>query len=338
MEILITGGAGYIGSHTVIDLVLNGFHPVVIDDFSSGHIEALKLINAFKNVEVPFYHGDIGDKGLLEKIFKEHDIRGVIHFAASSLVGESMRAALKYYENNVGKAVSLLKFLKEAGINTFIFSSSAAVYGNLESFPIEENHLLDPVNPYGFSKLVVERILKDMDMADGFKFISLRYFNAAGAYAGGIIGEDHNPETHLIPRVLKSIASGDNKAFIYGSDYSTKDGTAIRDYIHVSDLAFAHILALKYLIEDNKSKSMVYNLGCETGYSVLDILKKIEKITGAALDIEYTGRRAGDPAILVASSKKILKDLGFKFRYGIDEIISSAWKWHFTNKNGFSGV
>jgi UDP-glucose 4-epimerase len=347
-SVLVTGGCGYIGTHTVVNLLENGFMPIVIDDLSSGHIEAINLINEhypfnpeltikkLNHKSAAFYKGDFSDIKLIEKIVKEHNIKGVIHFAAHSLVGQSMEKPLKYYENNISKSIALLKFLKEFGIKIFIFSSSAAVYGNSQNIPIEENSALNPINPYGFSKFAIERVLEDMNAAYGFKYVSLRYFNAAGAHPSGIIGEDHNPETHLVPNVLKSIVKGENKAFVYGKDYPTDDGTAIRDYIHVCDLASAHTLSLKYLFENRSGNSKIYNLGCETGYSVIEILKKIESITGNLLNIEFTNRRKGDPAVLVASSKKIQKELGFKFKYSIDDIISSAWKWHFNNKNGFS--
>ncbi len=335
MNILVTGGAGYIGSHTIISLVDNGFSVTVIDNFCSGHIEAINAVSKYENKKIKVYNADFSDINVLEGIVKKHDINGVIHFAAHSLVGESMDDPLKYYKNNVAKTILFLEFLKKSGINHFVFSSSAAVYGIPDKNPIDEASRLNPINVYGSTKQAVENLLDGMGMAYGFKYISLRYFNAAGAHKSGIIGEDHRPETHLIPKVLKSVAAGKNKAVVFGNDYPTHDGTAIRDYIHVDDLAGAHVLSLKYLIEDKKSKSGVYNLGCEKGYSVLDILRKTEEITGKKLKIEFAGRREGDPAILVASYEKIKKELGFEFKYNIGDIISSAWDWHSNHLNGY---
>ncbi|MCL4542966.1 MAG: UDP-glucose 4-epimerase GalE [Deltaproteobacteria bacterium] len=336
MNILVTGGAGYIGSHTIISLIDNGFSVIVIDNFCSGHIEATDAVSKYENEKIKVYDGDFSDAGLLDDIIKRHNINGVIHFAAHSLVGESMDEPLKYYKNNVAKTILFLEFLKKSGINNFVFSSSAAVYGTSDKNPIDEASPLNPINAYGNTKLVVENILGSMDRAYGFKYISLRYFNAAGANKSGQIGEDHNPETHLIPRVLKSVATGENKAVVFGNDYPTDDGTAIRDYIHVDDLSYAHVLSLKFLIENEKSKSGAYNLGYEKGYSVMDVLGKIEEITGKKLKVEFTGRREGDPAILVASHEKIKKELGFEFKYNICDIISSAWNWHSNHPNGFS--
>ena len=338
MNILVTGGAGYIGSHTIISLIDNGFSAIVIDDFCSGHIEAINAVSKYENNKIKVYNGDFSDVDLLEDIIKKYKINGVIHFAARSLVGESMDDPLKYYKNNVAKTILLLEFLKKSGINHFVFSSSAAVYGIPDKTPIDEMSPLNPINVYGSTKLAIENILGNMDRAYGFKYISLRYFNAAGAHKTGLIGEDHNPETHLIPKVLKSVAIGENKAVVFGNDYPTGDGTAIRDYIHVDDLSYAHVLSLKYLIENEKSKSAVFNLGCEKGYSVLDILRKTEEITGKKLKIEFAGRREGDPAILVASYEKIKRELGFEFRYNIDDIISSAWNWHSNHLNGYIKV
>ena len=338
MNILVTGGAGYIGSHTIISLIDNGFSVIVIDDFCSGHIEAINAVSKYENNKIKVYNGDFSDVDLLEDIIKKYKINGVIHFAARSLVGESMDDPLKYYKNNVAKTILLLEFLKKSGINYFVFSSSAAVYGIPDKTPIDEMSPLNPINVYGSTKLVVENMLGSTDRAYGFKYISLRYFNAAGAHKTGFIGEDHNPETHLIPKVLKSVAIGESKAVVFGNDYPTGDGTAIRDYIHVDDLSYAHVLSLKYLIENEKSKSAVFNLGCEKGYSVLNILRKIEEITGKKLKIEFAGRREGDPAILVASYKKIKEELGFEFKYNIDDIISSAWNWHSNHLNGYIKV
>ena len=335
MNILVTGGAGYIGSHTIISLVDNGFSVTVIDNFCSGHIEAINAVSKYENKKIKVYNVDFSDINVLEGIVKKHDINGVIHFAAHSLVGESMDDPLKYYKNNVAKTILFLEFLKKSGINHFVFSSSAAVYGIPDKNPIDETSRLNPINVYGSTKQAVENLLDGMGRAYRFKYISLRYFNAAGAHKPGIIGEDHRPETHLIPKVLKSVAAGKNKAVVFGNDYPTHDGTAIRDYIHVDDLAGAHVLSLKYLIEDKKSKSGVYNLGCEKGYSVLDILRKTEEITGKKLKIEFAGRREGDPAILVASYEKIKKELGFEFKYSIGDIISSAWNWHSNHLNGY---
>lgn len=338
MKILVTGGAGYIGSHTILGLMENGLSPVVVDNFYSGHTEAVKAVEKYTGKDISLYKGDFSDTELLEKILKKHDIKGIIHFAAHSLVGESMKNPTEYYRENVAKTVFFLEFLKEKNIDNFVLSSSAAVYGIPENIPIEESDNLNPINPYGNTKLVVENLLEYMKAAHGFNYISLRYFNAAGAHPSGIIGEDHNPETHLIPNVMKSMVTGESRARVFGNDYPTLDGTAVRDYVHVSDLANAHVLALKYLIDGGTEsvKSSVYNLGDGKGYSVLDIIKTIERITSMNISLEFTERRPGDPPVLVASHEKIKNELGFRFQYNIDDIIASAWKWHSGNVNGFS--
>ncbi len=337
MEILVTGGAGYIGSHTIVSLIENGFDTVVIDDLYSGHKEAVSEIKTqnFTGRQVRFYRGDFSDIALLDKIIKQHDIKGVIHFAAYSLVGESVTDPVKYYFNNIAKTVIFLNFLKNHGIGNFVFSSSAAVYGIPESVPIKETAPLNPINPYGATKLSVEKLLEYMKGAYKFNYISLRYFNAAGAHPTGIIGEDHNPETHLIPSVLRSLANGEGKATVFGNDYPTIDGTPIRDYIHVMDLSEAHVMTMKFLLESGETRSGVYNLGDGTGFSVMEIIKKIIEITGKEIKTEITDRRMGDPPVLVASYEKIKNELGFQLKYSIDDIISSAWKWHSSHPKGF---
>lgn len=337
MNILVTGGAGYIGSHTIISLIENGFSVIALDNFYSGHKEAVNAAEQLTKADVVLYNGDFSDVNLLKNIIKKHNISGVIHFAARSLVGESMKSPVEYYKNNISGTIIFLEFLKKNGVNNIVFSSSAAVYGIPVRIPIVEASPIAPINVYGFTKTVIENMLGSMRDAYGFNYISLRYFNAAGAHRSGMIGEDHDPETHLIPNVLKSIASGEKRATVFGNDYPTEDGTAIRDYIHVSDLSYAHVVAVRHLIENKRGIGNTYNLGCEKGYSVLSVLRKIEEITGRTLDIKFAARREGDPAVLVASYEKIRRELGFELKYNIEDIIGSAWKWHSSRLNGYKG-
>lgn len=325
MKILLTGGAGYIGSHVLKRLLEAGHDTVTIDNLKKGHEKAV--------LGGEFIEGDIGNKELLKSIFAEHEIEGVIHLAADSLVGESMEDPGKYYHNNVAKALNLLELMVENNVKYFVFSSTAAVYGEPESIPIPENHPTQPENVYGESKLFFEKILKRYDQIHGLKFISLRYFNAAGADPEGQIGEAHDPETHLIPIVLQTALGIRDKIYIFGDDYPTKDGSCIRDYIHVNDLADAHLLALEALAAGKDSD--IYNLGCGNGYSVKEVIAAVKKVTQKDFEVEVSKRRAGDPAVLIASSEKIKSDLNWKPAYqDLEKIISTAWEWH--KSGGFS--
>ncbi|BBB33235.1 UDP-glucose 4-epimerase [Thermotomaculum hydrothermale] len=318
LNILVTGGAGYIGSHTVKLLSEKGFNVVVYDNLSNGHREAVE--------NVKFVEGDILDTERLSSLLSEVKFDACIHFAAFIEVGESVKNPLKFYKNNVAGTLNLLTLLKKYNVKNFVFSSTAAVYGNPEKTPIKEDFELKPVNPYGNTKLAVENALRDMSNAGEISYIALRYFNASGADESGLIGESHNPETHLIPLVLKT-AKGERESIkIFGTDYPTKDGTCIRDYIHVNDLANAHILALNYLIEGGKSD--VFNCGYGIGYSVREIIDTAKKVTGIDFRVEETERREGDPAVLVADNKKIKKVLNWKPQYNdIEYIIQTAWNW-----------
>ncbi|WP_129595746.1 UDP-glucose 4-epimerase GalE [Anaerophilus nitritogenes] len=325
MSILVTGGAGYIGSHTVKELVNQGKDVIVLDNLQKGHKKAIDYVN--------FIKGDISDENLVSKVIKEYHIDRVIHFAADSLVGESMIDPSKYYNNNVIKTIKLLDTMIQNHVKKIVFSSTAATYGEPKEVPIKEDFETNPTNVYGKTKLMIESILKDYDMAYGLKYISLRYFNAAGAYESGEIGEDHNPETHLIPIIMQVLLGKRDKIYIYGDDYDTVDGTCIRDYIHVTDLSNAHILALKAL--ENGSDSSIYNLGCGEGYSVKEVMHTVEKVTGLKVNREMAQRRAGDPAKLIASSQKIKKELGWNPKYSLYDIIKTAWKWHKNHPNGY---
>lgn len=319
MKILVAGGAGYIGSHTVKELIQEGFEVLILDNFSTGRKE---LIVGGELVE-----GDLRDKEVLKKIFSSSDIGAVLHFASLIQVGESYLDPQKYYSHNILSSLNLLEAVIEAKVKYFIFSSSAAVYGIPEEIPIPESHSLNPINPYGQTKLFVERILQDYEKAYGIKFISLRYFNAAGADLDGRLGEMHLPETHLIPNIFLFLL-GEKKNFeLYGTDFQTPDGTAIRDYIHVTDLAKAHILALRQLMSTPKSEFI--NLGTNQGYSVLEIIRKTEEILGKEVLYTEKPRRKGDVPILLASKDKAERILGWKSQHSdIETIIKTAWTWH----------
>lgn len=326
MAILVCGGAGYIGSHAVYALLKRNEEVVVVDNLATGHSESV--------LGGKLYIGDLRDEDFLDKVFSENNIEAVMHFAASSLVGESVENPFKYYENNVCGTLSLLKAMKKHGVKKIVFSSTAAVYGEPERIPIEEGDRTEPTNPYGETKRAIEKMLKWADTAYGIKYIALRYFNVAGAVETGEIGEDHSPETHLIPIILQVALGKRDKVMIYGNDYPTKDGTPIRDYIHVMDLVDAHILALEKLREENKSE--VYNLGNGEGFTVKEVIEVARKVTGHPIPAEVTGRRPGDPAVLVASSKKAIEELGWRPKYAsLEEIIESAWRWHKNHPNGF---
>ncbi len=327
MNILVTGGAGYIGSHTVLALAAAGFTPVVFDNLSTGHEKAVPK-------DVTLVRGDIHDINFVAETLRRYDISGVIHFAASSLVGESMENPAKYYENNVEGTLHLLLGLQKAGVSKIVFSSTAAVYGEPEKTPIEENFPHNPTNVYGRTKLVIEHMLSDFSDAYGLRYVALRYFNAAGAAEGGSIGEDHHPETHLIPLILKAAQGVRDHIAIYGTDYPTKDGTCIRDYIHVTDLADAHVLALRYLLDGGDSD--VFNLGSETGFSVREMIKTAKSVTGVDFKVTEETRRAGDPAVLIASSAKCKAVLGWHPTHSsTEEIFSSAWEWHKRHPHGY---
>lgn len=326
MSILITGGAGYIGSHTAWELKAQGRDIVIYDNLSRGHREAVK--------GMPLVVGDLMDTSLLEKTMDEYKVDSVIHFAAESQVGESMTDPQKYYINNVSGTLSLLKAMKEKSVNKIVFSSTAATYGEPERIPIDEASRKNPTSVYGRSKLIMEQILTDFDMAYGLRYVALRYFNAAGAHISGEIGECHNPETHLIPIIMQVLLGQRDEISIFGTDYPTPDGTCIRDYIHVTDLAHAHILALDALYQGMKSK--VYNLGNGNGFSVKEVIDTVEKVTGKKIKRVEKDRRAGDPAILIASSDRIIKELGWEPGYNtLEEIIQTAWNWHSNHPDGF---
>lgn len=330
MKVLVLGGAGYIGSHAVDQLIEEGFDVVVVDNLETGHKEAI-------HNKAKFYEGDCRNIAFMENVFKNEKVHAVMHFCAYSLVGESMKKPLKYFNNNMYGMQVLLETMKKYSIDKLIFSSTAAVYGEVEQVPIKEETMLQPTNPYGESKLVMEKMVKWANKAYGLKYIALRYFNVAGAKAGATIGEDHNPETHLIPIILE-VALGKRKEIaIYGNDYPTKDGTCIRDYLHVSDLVDAHIKALKYLNEGGESQSI--NLGSSKGYSVLEIIEAARKVTGHNIPCKVEQRRAGDPSILIASTEKAVEKLNFKPKYtDIEEIIKTAWAFHKKYPEGYNSI
>jgi UDP-glucose 4-epimerase len=327
MRVLVTGGAGYIGSQTVKELLATGHDPVIVDDLSEGHREA--VVGGSLH-EISLSNGE-GLRALLGK----EPVDAVIHFAAFCYVGESMEAPLKYYRNNVAGAVSLLDAVIEAGVRKFVFSSSCATYGEPVKTPIAEDHPQAPVNVYGRTKLIVEGMLRDLDRSHGLRSIPLRYFNAAGADPEGALGEDHDPETHLIPLVLQ-VALGQREAIrIFGDDYDTPDGTCVRDYVHTADLARAHILALEHLASGGASEA--FNVGTGQGYSVREVIECARKVTGRPIPAVVAPRRPGDPAMLVAASSKIRDRLGWRPELpDLEEIIRTAWEWHRTHPKGYA--
>ena len=326
MSILITGGAGYIGSHVQKLLLKQSEDVIIVDSLVTGHKEAV--------LSDKFYQGDIRDRKFMSKVFKENKIDAVIHFAASSLVGESMQDPFKYYDNNLYGTACLLEEMRLNGVNKIVFSSTAATYGEPKNIPITEDDETNPTNSYGQTKLSMEKMMKWFDKAYGIKYIALRYFNAAGADTEGVLGEVHMTETHLIPLILQVPLGKREYISVFGNDYDTIDGTCIRDYIHVEDLASAHYLAVKSLL--NGDESTVYNLGNGLGYSVSQVIDAAKKVTGYDIKVKFEGRRAGDPAKLVASSKKISKQLGWAPKYPqIEKIIQDAWNFHQKHPNGF---
>lgn len=329
MKVLVLGGAGYIGSHTVYELIDNGAQVVIIDNLETGFIEAV-------HPKASFYKGDLRNRAFVDSVLdKENGIDALIHFAANSQVGESMINPLKYYDNNLCGTKTLLESLVTHGINKIVFSSTAATYGEPESIPILETDRTEPTNTYGETKLSMEKMFKWVGKAHDLRFVSLRYFNACGAHVSGNIGEAHNPETHLIPLILQVPNGKRDHISIFGTDYPTKDGTCVRDYIHVTDLAQAHILAVKYLMDGNDSN--VFNLGNGVGFTVREVIEAAEKVTGQTIKVVEEGRRAGDPAQLIASSQKARDVLGWKPEHdSLEEIITTAWKWHGAHPNGFN--
>ena len=327
-SILLTGGAGYIGSHTAKALQASGREVIVLDSLVTGHREATQGL--------PLVEADISDRETIQDTIRRYSVTAVIHFAAFISESESISNPNRYYTNNFTKTLGLLEALITESVENFIFSSTAAVYGNPKEVPVQENCPVNPISPYGESKLSVERALPYFERAYGLRFICLRYFNAAGADTEGKLGEDHNPETHLIPSALNATTGG-AELKIYGNDYKTADGTCERDYVHVSDLASAHLLALDKLESGNVSS--VYNLGLERAYSVLNVLEIVENVTGNLVPYSVVGRRIGDPAVLLASSDRIRKELGWRPQYeALDAIIESAWSWHRSHPHGYASV
>lgn len=327
MSILVTGGAGYIGSHVVCELLSKNEDIVIVDNLQTGHKSAI--------MGGRFYQGDIRDKEFLDKVFTKHNIDAVIHFAADTQVGESVAVPLKYYNNNVFGTLCLLEKMVEYGVKHIVFSSTAATYGEPERIPILENDRTLPTNPYGETKLAMEKMLRWCDRAYGIKSVCLRYFNAAGAHKSGKIGEDHRPESHLIP-IIMEVAIGKRESIqVFGDDYDTPDGTCVRDYIHVSDLAKAHVLALDSLRAGGGST--VYNLGNGAGFSVKEVIDCARRVTGKKINSVISPRRVGDPAVLVASSQRIMDELGWRPEESeLEVIISSAWEWHRKHPDGYA--
>ncbi len=325
MAILVTGGAGYIGSVTVEYLRAKGEQVVILDNLSRGHRAAVAE-------GVPFYEGDIGDGALVARIADAHAIESCVHFAAFAYVGESVTEPARYYENNVAQGIGLLTALKDAGVRRIVFSSTCATYGEPQRIPIDESHPQKPTNPYGWSKLMMERILENFDTAYGLKFVALRYFNAAGATPAR--GEHHEPETHLIPNVLSAAQKTIPYVSVFGADYPTKDGSAVRDYIHVTDLAAAHALALQHLRRGGDSERI--NLGNGQGYSVLEVIEAARRVTGKEIELRMEPRRPGDPSHLVADAGKARAVLGWQPAHpSLEDILRSAWEWRLANPAGY---
>lgn len=325
--VLVVGGAGYIGSHMVWLLGQKGVDVVTLDNLSSGYRDAV--------LHGRFVHGDIADRLILDKIFREHKFDAVMHFASFIQVGESMQDPAKYYQNNVVNTLNLLNAMLTHGVDKFIFSSTAAIFGEPEYSPIDEAHSKRPINPYGWSKLMVEQALADYDHAYGLKSVCLRYFNAAGAHPDGLLGERHDPETHLIPLVLQAASGRRPNISVFGRDYDTPDGTCIRDYIHILDLAEAHWLALQHL--QSGKESIAFNLGNGNGYSVESVIQTARRITGKAIPVQEGRRRLGDPARLVANATQIQQELGWQPAYAdLDTIVGHAWQWEQNHTSKFA--
>lgn len=328
MAILVCGGAGYIGSHAVYQLIEKGESVVIVDNLQTGHRDAV-------HPKAKFYEGDIRDADVLDKIFTENAIDTVVHFAANSLVGESVEKPLKYFNNNVYGMQILLESMVKHSVDKIVFSSTAAVYGEPKRIPILEDDPTEPTNPYGESKRIMEKMMKWVSRANGVRFVSLRYFNAAGAIEDGSIGEDHNPESHLIPLILQVPMGKRDHITVFGEDYPTPDGTCLRDYIHVIDLADAHVLAIDYLRKGGESN--IFNLGNGRGFSVKEMIEAAKKATGRDIKVEIGARRAGDPAQLIASSEKAKKVLGWRPKYtDVKQIIQTAWTFHQKHPEGYA--
>ena len=327
MTVLVLGGAGYIGSHTVYALIDQGYDVVIVDNLETGYLEAV-------HEKARFYQGDIRNREFIDSVFEKEHIDAVIHFAANSLVGESMVNPLKYYDNNLCGTKVLLESMVAHKVGKIVFSSTAATYGEPESVPIVETDRTEPTNTYGETKLSMEKMFKWTSVAHDLNFVSLRYFNACGAHPSGIIGEAHSPETHLIPLILQ-VPNGQREYIsVFGDDYETKDGTCVRDYIHVCDLAQAHILAVEYLMAGNDSN--IFNLGNGVGFTVNEVIETARKVTGHPIPAKVEARRAGDPAVLIASSEKAKEVLKWNPKYAdLEQIIEDAWKWHKNHKNGY---
>jgi UDP-glucose 4-epimerase len=320
--ILVTGGAGYIGSHAVLALKKSGYQVIILDNLVYGHQDLVEKV-----LQVEMIVGDTGDRPLLDQVFQTHKIDAVMHFSAYAYVGESVTNPEKYYRNNVVGTLTLLEAMLAAGVKKFVFSSTCATYGVPQTIPIPEDHPQNPINPYGMTKLMVEKILADFDIAYDFRSVCFRYFNAAGAEPNGLLGEDHNPETHLIPLTLLTALGQREAISIFGLDYPTPDGTCLRDYIHVCDLADAHILGLEYLLNDGASD--FFNLGNGNGFSVKEVIATAEQVTGKKIAVIEGDRRPGDPPALVGTSEKARKILGWQPQYSdLQTIISHAWQWH----------
>ena len=327
MAVLVCGGAGYIGSHAVHVLIEKGEEVIIVDNLQTGHRAAL-------HPKAKFYEGDIRDAAVLDKIFTENDIEAVIHFAANSLVGESMEKPLLYFNNNVYGMQVLLEGMVKHGVDKIVFSSTAATYGEPKRVPIHEDDETNPTNTNGETKLTMEKMMKWVSRANGVRYVSLRYFNAAGALPDGSIGEDHKTETHLIPLILQVPTGRRDHITVFGDDYPTPDGTCLRDYIHVVDLADAHVLALEYLRKGGASD--IFNLGNGQGFSVKEMIAAAEKATGRSIKVEIGARRAGDPAQLIASSEKARSVLGWKPQFtDVEQVIGTAWKWHESHPHGY---
>jgi UDP-glucose-4-epimerase GalE len=318
MHVLVTGGAGYIGSHTAKVLAQSGFQPVVIDNLLRGHREAVQW--------GPLIEGDVGDRATLEKVFAQYPIQAVLHFAAYAYVGESMQSPDLYFRNNVLNSLNLLDTMRACGVGSMVFSSTCATYGDPLKIPISEDHIQQPVNPYGESKRMVERLLHWYGCAFGLRSVALRYFNAAGADPDGQIGEDHHPETHLIPLAISAAMGLINALEIYGTDYQTPDGTAVRDYLHVTDLGEAHVAALRYLEAGGSSTAV--NLGTGRGYSVREVTAMVERVSGQKVPVREVGRRPGDPPCLIADATKSAELMHWRPRHSsLQEIVQTAWDW-----------
>ncbi len=326
-KILVTGGAGFIGSHAVRSLLNSGYSVTVIDNLSKGHRQAV-------DSRADFVQGNLNDRSLLDKVFAESKFDAVLHFAGSIEVGLSMRDPVTFFDNNLMCGINLLEAMRKAGVNRIIFSSTAAVFGYPKNNPITEDAEKKPINFYGLSKLMFEQVLQEYDKVFGFRYVALRYFNAAGADLSGEIGQDYTPETHLIARIIQTVLGKYESLGVFGSDYETRDGTCVRDYIHVVDLVDAHLKALEFLFGGDKSD--VFNLGNGLGFTVKEVIDMVEKVSGKKVPVKIMERREGDPAALVADSAKAGKILGWHpVHSSLEEIITTAWKWHSLHPGGY---